>query len=73
MSVEASAEIFAKYLLDNDLMESVKYSERKEGFKIKVDVSTMPEDIASASKKCCREIIYFYRGRRGAGGRHRGP
>ena len=57
MSVEASAEIFAKYLLDNDLMESVKYSERKEGFKIKVDVSTMPEDIASASKKCCREMI----------------
>ena len=57
MPVEESARVVAEFLLDNDLMEeNVTFSERKNGFRINLDLSTIPKETATACKSCCTDM-----------------
>ena len=62
MSVEDCAELVANYLIDNDLMDQVEFAKQSDGFKIKLDVKKFPEDIASALRKCSRDMVTTFGG-----------
>ena len=56
IAVEDSAKTLVDYLLENDLMDQVTFSERAEGFRLKLEFADLPEDIVAAGKRCCREM-----------------
>ena len=56
ITVEDSAKTLVDYLLENDLMDQVTFSERAEGFRLKLEFADLPEDIVAAGKRCCREM-----------------
>ena len=56
ITVEDSAKTLVDYLLENDLMDQVTFSEHAEGFRLKLEFADLPEDIVAAGKRCCREM-----------------
>ena len=50
----------AKHIIDEDLIDHVEFSDRTSGFKINVDLKTLPDEVSSALKKCSREMVSTY-------------
>ena len=60
--MEDSAELVAAFLLQGDFMDKVEYSDKTEGFKIKLEMKKFPDDIGSAIRKCTREMVSTFAG-----------
>ena len=50
----------ATYLIENEQMDQVEFSERCEGFKIKLGLRKIPKDISLAVRKSCREMVTLF-------------
>ena len=59
------AEIVAKYLVDENLGDSIEFTERSQNIKMKLSLSLLPEDICKALKVCTKETTTAFTGKRG--------
>ena len=55
--MEDCAETVAKYLMEEEKIENVEFSEKSGGFKIHIEMKKTPEDVAKALRKCSREMV----------------
>ena len=47
-------------MIENEQMDQVEFSERSEGFKIKLGLRKIPKDISLAVRKSCREMVTLF-------------
>ena len=55
-SPQQYASTFVTYLLENDLLEHVSYSDRSKGFRIDTNSLSLPPNISLAERKSCRNM-----------------
>ena len=60
--MEDCAGSVANYLLETELMDHVEFSERSDGFKIKLEMKKFPKDISVAVKKSTRDMNTIFGG-----------
>ena len=54
--MEDCADMVAAFLMENNLMDNVEFSQRSEGFKIKLEIKKFPKDIAKSVRKSTRDM-----------------
>jgi hypothetical protein len=57
LTVEDCAETVANYLMDEEKIDNVEYSEKSGGFKIHLEIKKYPEEVAKALRRCSREMV----------------
>jgi hypothetical protein len=57
LTVEDCAETVANYLMDEEKIDNVEYSETSGGFKIHLEIKKYPEDVAKVLRRCSREMV----------------
>ena len=58
------AEVVAKYLAEEELRSALEFSKKKNSFKLKLVLSSVPEDIMHALKSCTNETTSSFGGSR---------
>ena len=65
LSTEDMAEIVATYILEEKLSDSIEYSAKGKTFRLKMSLSDLPLDIASALRGCTKETSTVFAGKIG--------
>ena len=64
-SVEQMAELVVKYLVKESMDDCVEYSAKTKSFRLKVDPSDTPNDVAAALKNCTKGTSTVFGGKLG--------
>ena len=64
-SLEEMAELVVKYLVKENMGDCVEYSAKTQSFRLKVDPSDTPDDIAAALRKCTKVTSTVFGGKLG--------